>query len=147
MNDAMPMSVLVDASLGSRRFYMTLLAVFAGVALLLAIVGTYGVIAYGVQLRRRELGIRLALGATRQRVMAMVLREGFVLVAIGATIGLGAALVLTRLLESLLFEVGSRDPFTLASATAALIAVALLASLLPARKAAALDPLEAIRVE
>jgi putative ABC transport system permease protein len=145
MNDAQPLSRIVDASLGQRRFYLTLLAAFAIVAVTLAMVGIYGVVAYGVQQRRREIGIRLALGATRERVLTMVLSDGLRLVAVGIVLGLFGALTLTRLLEKLLFEVGPRDPVTFTIVPVALMIAAALACLLPARKAARLNPVETIR--
>jgi ABC-type antimicrobial peptide transport system permease subunit len=145
MIDARPLAEIVDASLGQRRFYMLLLGAFASVAMLLALVGIYGVIAYGVRLRRQEIGIRLALGASRQRVLAMVLSDGLRLVMTGVAVGLLAALLLTRLLESLLFGVGTRDPLTFLAAPAALIAAAVLACLVPARGASRLNPVDTIR--
>ena len=147
MIDARPLAEIVDASLGQRRFYMMLLGAFAAVAMLLALVGIYGVIAYGVRLRRQEIGIRLALGASRQRVLAMVLSDGLRLVMAGVAVGLVAALLLTRLLESLVFGVGTRDPVTFLAAPAALIAAAVLACLVPARGASRLNPVETIRSE
>ena len=147
MNDARALSALVDASLGSRRFYVTLLAFFASLAMALAVVGVYGVIAYGVQQRRREIGIRLALGATSRRVLSMILSDGLRLVVAGVVIGLVAGMALTRLLETLLFAVGPRDPATFAVVPVALIIAAALACVLPARSAARLNPLDTIRAE
>jgi putative ABC transport system permease protein len=147
MNDARAFSDDVDASLGDRRFYLTLLAIFAGVALALAVVGVYGVIAYGVQLRRREIGIRLALGATRERVLAMILSDGMRMVVAGVLLGVITAMALTRLLETLLFGVSPRDPVTFAAVPAVLIVAAALACLLPARRAARVNPVEAMRAE
>jgi predicted permease len=145
LNGARTLGRIVDASLGQRRFYLTLLAAFAIIAVTLAMVGIYGVVAYGVQQRRREIGIRLALGATRERVLTMVLSDGLRLVIIGIVLGLLGALALTRLLERLLFEVGPRDPVTFTIVPVVLMIAAALACLLPARKAAGLDPVETIR--
>jgi putative ABC transport system permease protein len=140
-------SDIVARSLGPRRFYLTLLASFAAVAMVLALVGIYGVIAYGIQQRRREIGIRLALGASGQRVLRMILSEGLRLVAGGVVLGVAGAFALTRVLEALLFEVGARDPLTFVAAPGALIVAAVVACLLPARSASRLDPIETIRSE
>jgi putative ABC transport system permease protein len=147
MNDAKPLSRLVDASLGPRRFYLTLLTAFASIAMALALVGIYGVVAYGVQQRRREIGVRLALGASRQRVLRMVLSEGLALAATGVAIGIVASFWLTRLLETLLFNVGAHDVVAFALAPAALIGAAVLACVLPARSAASVNPVETIRAD
>jgi putative ABC transport system permease protein len=133
--------------LGDRRFYLTLLAIFAGVALVLAVVGVYGVMAYGVQLRRREIGIRLALGATRERVLAMILSDGLRMVGVGIALGIITALSLTRVLQTLLYGVSPRDPVTFVVVPGVLIVAAALACLLPARKAAAVNPVETMRTE
>ena len=147
MNGARPLTEIVERSLGQRRFYLTLLAAFALVAMVLALVGIYGVIAYGVQQRRREIGIRLALGASSPRVVRMVLSEGLYLVAVGVGLGMAGAFALTRLLDALLFHVGARDPLTFAAAPALLIASAAVACILPARTAARQNPVEAIRAD
>jgi putative ABC transport system permease protein len=147
MNGARPLTDIVDQSLGPRRFYLTLLTTFAAVAMALALVGIYGVIAYGVQQRRREIGIRLALGASHQRVIRMVLSEGLRLVAAGVGLGIVGALALTRLLEALLFQVGARDQLTFAVAPALLTVAAAIACLLPARSAARQNPAETIRAD
>ncbi|MEP6494688.1 MAG: ABC transporter permease [bacterium] len=147
MNGARPLADIVDRSLGQRRFYVTLLAAFAAVAMLLALVGIYGVVAYGVQQRRREIGIRLALGASYGRVVGMVLSEGLYLVASGVVLGLAGALAITRLLDALLFQVSARDPLTFAVAPALLTAAAVLACLLPARSAARQNPVDTIRAD
>src|SRR5207249_260936 len=111
----------------------------------LAAIGIYGVIAYGVHQRRRELGIRIALGASRERVVGMVMRQGMALAIIGATIGLGGASMLTGILQSQLFGVSARDPVTFLAVPAILIAVALVACVVPARRALAVDPASSIR--
>jgi putative ABC transport system permease protein len=136
-----------DRSLGRTSFTLVLLAIAGGMALLLGIVGIYGVISYSVSQRTREIGIRLALGAPVQRVTGMFVRHGLVLSAIGAACGLTAAFALTRLMKSLLFDVSPADPLTYLAVSAGLILAAMLASYLPARRAATVDPAEALRAE
>jgi putative ABC transport system permease protein len=133
------------ASVAPTRFGAYLLTGFATIALLLAVVGTYGVFSYGVSQRRREIGIRIALGARAGTVLGMVLREAFIVVGIGLAIGIGAALALTRVLRALLFEVSPTDPVVFIGVAALLTAVAVAASLIPARQASRIDPNEAIR--
>jgi putative ABC transport system permease protein len=137
----------VASSVGRERFYTTLVALFAAVALVLAAVGLYGVIAYAVSQRTHELGVRVALGATSQRISSMVIREGLALTAVGAGLGIVAALAAGSIVASLLFGVTPRDPVTLAGVVVVLAAVAMLASWLPARRAARVDPLVAMRGE
>jgi putative ABC transport system permease protein len=139
-------SVLSD-SVAERRFAMILLGVFAALALLLACVGIYGVMAYLVSQRTAEIGIRMALGAQRGDVLAQVLRRGARLALIGAGIGIASSLALTQFMSSLLFEVSPYDPATLIGVSALLIAVALTACLIPARRAASVDPMQALRTE
>jgi predicted permease len=141
------MTERVDASLARRRFSMLLLGLFAALALTLGTIGTYGVMAYQVSQSTRELGIRLALGATPGRLLAFVLREGMALALVGVAAGLGAALVLTRAMRSLLFEVGAADPLTFLSVPALLLLAALAACYLPARRAATVDPVTSLRSE
>ena len=138
---------VVAASVSQPRFYMLLLGGFAAVALILAAIGMYGVIAYGVTQRSQEIGVRMALGATRDRVVRMVLRQGLVLAVFGAAFGLVLALVATRGLESLLFGVSAMDPGIYVAVAAVLVLVAGLASYLPARRAARTDPQLALRGE
>lgn len=141
------MEDFVARSLLQKKFVMTLLAIFAGLALLLAAIGLYGVISFSVAQRTRELGIRLALGAQRRDVLALVIREGMMLVALGLALGIFAALGLTRLLASLLYGISPTDPGTYAALALILAAVALLACLLPARRASTVDPIVALRAE
>jgi predicted permease len=138
--------VLTD-SLSGRRFNMTLLIVFAALALILAAVGVYGVINYSVALRRRELGIRMALGAKTTDILRLVLGQGLTLTLIGVGVGLLGAYILTRLMASLLYGVAATDLLTFASVSGVLIVVGLLASYLPARRATKVDPVIALRSE
>jgi ABC-type antimicrobial peptide transport system permease subunit len=126
---------------------MFYLVALASVGLMLAALGLYGVLAYSVARRTREIGIRMALGAGRGQVLGMVMREGARLVTLGVAAGLFAAFWLTRFLRSQLFEVEPTDPLLLACVVLLLFAVALLACLLPARRAAATNPMEALRYE
>jgi predicted permease len=141
------MEALLAQQTSAGRFASLLLGVFAAVALLLAAVGLYGVLAFVVSLRQREIGIRLALGATRRRVLAGVMRQGLRLVGVGLAIGLLAAAGSTRWISSLLFGVGAHDPAVFAGVPAVLLAVAALASWAPARRAAGVDPQQALRSE
>jgi putative ABC transport system permease protein len=137
---------LVDNSLSQPRFMTLLLGIFSGTALVLAVTGVYGVLAYSVTQRRHELGIRLALGAQREDLMRLVVRQGLVLAGAGVGMGLIAAFLLTSLMSSLLYKVGTRDLTTFALAPLVFLLIALLASYLPARRAAKLDPMETLRV-
>ncbi len=128
-----------------KRFVMVLLAVFAALALVLAAAGIYGVLAYSVSQRTREIGIRMAIGAKASDVLGMVVREGLMLATIGVVIGLAGAFALTRLLEGLIFGVKATDPWTFAGGVAVLGLASLAASLIPARRASSLSPLEALR--
>jgi putative ABC transport system permease protein len=138
--------VLAD-SMASRRFSMNLMALFAGIALVLAAIGVYGVISYSVAERTHEFGIRLALGATRSAVMWLVIRQGMTRTLGGLAAGLAGSLLLTRLMAGLLFGVNARDPGTLAVTAALLTIVALLACHIPARRATNTDPANALRCE
>jgi len=137
----------VDASVAEPRFRMLLLNGFAALALLLAAVGVYGVIAYSVSQRTRDIGVRLALGARPRDVVRMVVMEGLRFAAWGAAAGLAAAVVLGRVLSGLLFEIGPADPATFAAVTALIVATVLTASYVPARRATRVDPIEVLRAE
>jgi len=141
------MKKVVERSMARTSFTMLLLGIGAAVALLLGAVGIYGVISYIVSQRTQEIGVRMALGAQRGAVAGMVMKEGLVLALIGIGIGLAGALAATRLMKALLYEVSATDPATFAAVPLLLAAVALLASYVPARRAAEVAPLEAIRYE
>jgi len=136
-----------SGSFYTSRMAATLLTVFGLLALGLAAVGLYGVTAYAVDRRRREIGIRLALGAQSGEVVRQVMAEGMTMVAIGLALGLGGAVAATRLVRNLLYGVTATDPITFAGAALLLVAVALLANYLPARRAAKVDPLVTLRGE
>jgi predicted permease len=138
---------MFSASLAQRRFNLTLLGVFGGGSLLLALAGIYGAIAFNVAQRTQEIGVRMALGARATGVVAMVVRRSLMLAAAGIFAGLAAALGTSRLIESLLYEVSSRDPLAYAAAAATLLLAAALASWLPAARAARVDPITALRHE
>jgi putative ABC transport system permease protein len=142
-----PMEFYLRASLAERTFTLALLGLFGVLALMLAAVGIYGVISYSVSLRTREVGIRIALGATRRDVLVMVLGQGLTLIGLGLVAGFAASLALTRFLSSLLYEVRPWDPLTSGAVAVALAAVALAASYLPARRATRVDPMVALRYE
>src|SRR5205085_4480710 len=141
------MDQLLGNSMAQRRLTLVLLASFAALALLLAAIGIYGVIAYSVRQRTHEIGIRIALGAQARDVFKLVIGQGMVPVVIGMAVGLAAAVVLTRLMSSLLFSISATDPVTFAVITLLLAGVALLACWLPARRAARVDPTIALRYE
>jgi putative ABC transport system permease protein len=138
---------IVAAPLASRRFTLTLLAAFGGMAMLLAALGIYGIASYNVTQRTREMGIRLALGSTAGRVLGLVVRQGAVLALVGVGIGTGAAYLLTRFIAHQLYGVQPTDPLTFAGAVVFLVGVALAAAYLPARRAARVDPMIALRAE
>jgi len=137
----------VKESLAQRRFSMTLLGVFAGVALALATIGIYGVMAYLVNQGTRELGIRIALGASQRNILSLVVRQGMMLAVSGVTIGLAAAFLMTRLMRSLLFGVEATDPLTFAGISLLLGGITLFACYVPAQRAARIDPLISLRCE
>jgi putative ABC transport system permease protein len=142
-----PMSQILSASVAGRRFNMVLLGMFAVLALVLAAVGIYGITAYSVAQRTREMGLRMALGAQRGTVLALVLREAGSLALVGVGAGLVLAFAATRVMASLLFGVGATDPVTFGSVTAALAAVSLFAAWVPGRRATEVDPMVALRTE
>ena len=138
---------IVSRSISQPRFYMTLLAIFAAVALVMAAIGIFGVLSYAVAQRTREIGIRMALGAQERSVVRLVVREAMTLVIVGIGIGVAAALALSRTLATMLFAIKATDPATFASVAALLAAVALLATYIPARRATRVDPIIALRAE
>ena len=142
-----PMTDVVDASMATPRLTGSLLSIFAGLALVLAAIGVAGVLAYLVSRRRREIGIRMALGASRANVLGLVVRRGLAYAGAGIGAGIVAALFLTRLMEGLLFGVAPRDPMTFLLVSAILLVIAAAASLIPALRAARVDPLEALRAD
>jgi putative ABC transport system permease protein len=138
---------LVNRSVADRKFLLALMGLFALLAMILTMIGLYGVISYLVKQRTQEIGIRLALGAQMRDILQMVLKQGMVLVLTGVVLGLGTAWLSTRLISRLLYQVSATDPVTFAVISAFLIAVALLACYLPARRATKVDPLVALRYE
>ena len=147
VTDVHAMPDVIDASVAQPRFRAFLLGLFATMALVLAATGIFGVIAYSVSCRTNEIGIRVALGASRAAILRMVLREGVILTLAGLAVGVPAALAASRLVEQMLFEVSAHDPATLAAVAAGLAAVAMVAGYLPARRALRVDPLVALRYE
>jgi putative ABC transport system permease protein len=145
--DVMSMKQRLGESVAPRRFQMMLFGAFAAVALVIAMVGIYGVISYAVSRRTHEIGIRMALGAQASDVLGMVIWRGICLALIGVALGLAATLALTRLMQNLLFEVSATDPATIALIALMLVGVALVASYIPARRATKVDPLQALRHE
>jgi predicted lysophospholipase L1 biosynthesis ABC-type transport system permease subunit len=145
--DVRTMDDVVERSLGQRWLNMTLLVSFAAAALLLCAIGVYGVIAFGVTRQRREFGIRLALGATRQAIAGAVVGRGLLLAASGTVIGLVLAALVARGMQSMLFGITPGDLASFAAAAGAVVAVALVASYLPARRAAAVEPAMTLRAE
>jgi ABC-type antimicrobial peptide transport system permease subunit len=137
----------VDESLSGQRFLVVLLSVFAGLALVLAALGLYGIISYTVRLRNRELGVRIALGADRGDLFRLIVGHGFQLASIGFALGLLVTLVLGRILASLLYQVSLLNPVVLFTASAVVGSAILLACYIPARRAAKVDPIVALRYE
>jgi putative ABC transport system permease protein len=141
------MTQVLDDSVAGPRFNMMLLAVFAGVAMVLAAVGIYGILSYAVAQRTHEIGVRMALGARATDVLRLVVAQGLKLTLVGVAIGLGAAFAVTRVMESLLYEVSATDPLTFMAIALLLVGVALVASFIPARRATRVDPMVALRYE
>jgi len=147
LDNVMTMEARVSASVAAPRFYALMLGLFALLAVVLAAVGIYGVLSYNVSQRHREIGVRMALGAEGRDILALVVRQGLLLTLIGVVIGLVAALGTTRFLTTLLFGVTPTDPVTYAGISALLLAVAILACWIPARRAIRVDPMTALRYE
>jgi predicted permease len=147
LSDVHTLEYFYEGSMARTSFTLVMLGIAGAAGLLLGIVGLYSVIAYSVAQRRKEIGIRMALGAQRSELVRMFVRQGLVLTAVGVVCGLVAAAGLTRLMSSLLFHVSSLDPVTYCAVTAILIATAVLASYLPSRRAATVDPVETLRAE
>jgi putative ABC transport system permease protein len=147
VTNIMTMEDVLTASIGDSRFYMQLLGIFAGVAVLLAAVGIYGVMSYSVSERTHEIGIRMALGAHRSDVLGLIAKLWLKLTFIGVAIGVALALGVARLISSFLFGVKPTDPLTYAAVAVGLAAIALLACYIPARRAMKVDPLVALRYE
>jgi putative ABC transport system permease protein len=143
----MPVSTVVSDSVAAPRFNTFLLGIFAATAILLAAIGFYGLMAYSVSQRQREIGIRVALGAKTRDVLGLVVREGLVLTLTGLAIGLVAAFAASRFLGAMLFQVTTTDAATYGTVALVLLAVAFVASIVPARRAARVDPLMARRYE
>jgi len=137
----------VSSNAAQPRLNAILLAVFACVAMLIAAIGIYGVLSYSVNLRTREIGLRMALAAQRGRVLRLIVGEGIAVGAMGIGVGIAGALALSRVLASLVFDVPVRDPVTYSVVAAALTLVALAACIIPARKASRVDPMVALRAE
>jgi ABC-type antimicrobial peptide transport system permease subunit len=141
------LDALLDQSMARTSFTLVMLAIAGAMALLLGIVGLYGVISYAVSRRRREIGIRMALGAQTTDIRALFMRRGLILIGIGVAVGLGAAAGFAPAMRSLLFGVGPLDPITFAMAPIVLASAAVLATYLPARRAVAVDPIKILRAE
>jgi ABC-type antimicrobial peptide transport system permease subunit len=147
VSDVRSMDEIVELSISRHKFNMWVMTVFGACALLLAAIGIYGLMAYSVEQRTQEIGIRLALGAQAGEIRRMVVTQGMALAVVGLAIGLGAAFGLARLITTFLFGVTERDPLVFAGVPALLAGVALLAVWLPARRASRVDPLVALRYE
>ena len=147
LSDVHTVDYFLKRSMARTSFTLIMLGVSGAMALLLGVVGIYGVIAYSVSQRRREIGIRMALGAQQQSVSGMFVRQGLYLTGIGVACGLVTAIIVIRLMSSLLFDVSAVDPLTYGAVSIGVVGVAFLASYLPARKASAVDPMETLRAE
>jgi putative ABC transport system permease protein len=142
-----PMEEIIDRGIAPRRFNMLLLSLFGALALALSVIGIYGVTSYTVTQRTQEIGIRMALGAEVSDTLRMVLRESLALGVLGVVCGVAGSLALTQLLRGLLYGVSASDPATFVATAVCLPGVALLATLIPARRAASIDPIRALRYE
>jgi putative ABC transport system permease protein len=138
---------VVNQANAEPRFEMMLLGVFAGVALVMAAVGIYGVMSYSISRRTHEIGIRVSLGASRSEILVLVLRQGLLLALTGSAAGIVGALLLARLMTKLLYGIPPTDPLTFGGVAALLLMVALIASYIPARRATHVDPIVALRYE
>jgi ABC-type antimicrobial peptide transport system permease subunit len=145
--DVRTMGDLISEATARRRFQTSLLTVFAAIALFLALVGLYGLMAYSVSRRTRELGIRMALGAQRMDVMLLVVKRAALLLGLGLVSGLACSWIATRAIKAFLFGVGEHDPATILFVCVLLAACGLVAALIPARRAASIDPMQALRTE
>ena len=142
-----PMEDIIEDTFGQRRLVMTLMQVFAAVAAVLAVVGIYGMIAYSVAQRTREVGLRVALGAHRSDVLSLLLRRALGVTTAGVALGLAGSLALTRLLTAFLFQISPADPMTYAAIAIVFVVVALAASYVPVRRAMRVDPMTVLRHE
>jgi putative ABC transport system permease protein len=147
VTDVQTMDEFMETQSAQSRFTMLLLGVFSGVAFLLAVVGIYGVIAYSVAQRTQELGIRIALGAGKSDILRLVIGNGLALTAAGIAAGIAVSLAATRLMSGLLFETSATDPVAFVASAILFVAVAVVASYLPARRATRIDPTGALRAE
>jgi putative ABC transport system permease protein len=145
LTEVQTVDTLIDTARAQPRFLLMLVGAFAGLALALAVIGIYGVLSFSVAQRRQEFGVRMAMGADRADVLGLVLRHGFRLAVVGVVVGLGAALLATKLMASMLYKTGRYDAVTFIAAPLVLVAVALLASYLPARRATRVNPVDALR--
>jgi ABC-type antimicrobial peptide transport system permease subunit len=141
------MEQVYRGSMARSSFTLVMLAIAGGMALLLGVIGIYGVISYSVSQRTREMGIRIALGAQQKGLTAMVVRHGVLLAAVGVALGLAAAAGVTRIMSSMLFEIHPVDPITYAAVSVGLLSAAAAASYIPAHRASAVNPVEALRAE
>jgi len=145
--DVYTMGDLMSIATARRRFQTTLLTVFAAIALIMALVGLSGLMRFSVNRRTREVGIRMALGAKRRDVLLLILKNASLLVVSGLVLGFACTWIATRLLKSFLFGVSQHDPFTVATVSALLLVCGLIAAFVPARRAASIDPMQALRTE
>ena len=147
ISDLKTMRKVISDNVSQPRFYTLLLGIFAGIALLLAATGLYGVLSYSVSQRSQEIGIRMALGASRKTIFGLVLRDALLLVGTGLLLGLAGSLALTRLIAAQLYQTTPTDPATFAGISALMLLVAAAAAYVPARRAVAVDPIVALRCE